>query len=151
MTRPLTHITITTGHTRPSWRHEIEPGALRATGELLAQALPHGRVPLPVDPAGLLMQITTEGRELVGTIWHDDAPLVTFGVALDAGAALWRMLSTGAPTTARSGIDPGRPPAAPWCAARMEPGIVLMADVAPMLGDLERCVAWAWLDRLGCT
>jgi hypothetical protein len=148
----LHHITITTGDNRRSWRHEIEPRALASSAMLLDAAIRDGRVALPVEPAGLDLQVTAQGRCMVATVWHDEVPLVTFGVAAHSrcGASLWRMLCSGATVTAegRRAINPDSAPQEPWCAARLEPGIAVMMDVAPLLGDLERCIAWAWLDRL---
>jgi hypothetical protein len=146
------HFTITTGDSRLSWRYEIEPSALRAAADLLAAAVRDGRVDLPVQPAGHWMRVTGEGRCMVATISHDEAPLVTFGVVAAhsrCGAGLWRMLCSGALVAegARH-LHPDRAPQEPWCASRLEIGITLMPDAARWLGDLERCVAWAWLDRL---
>lgn len=39
-------------------------------------------------------------------------------------------------------------PGEPWCAVRLEPGIALYPETAHWLGDFERCLAWAWLERL---
>lgn len=145
------HLTIQTGHTRRSWRHEIEPSALMGSAALLEAALRNGRVDLPVEPAGHCLRVTGEGRCMVATVYHDELPLVTFGVASHSrcGAGLWRILCSGA-IVAEGGchLDPDRAPQEPWCAARLEIGITLMPDSASWLGDLERCIAWAWLDRL---
>lgn len=150
----LHHLTITTGHSRRSWRHEIEPEALAASARLLSDALTApigGRIHLPVQPAGCELQVTPHGRCLLGSVWHGDAPIVTFGVASHSrcGAGLWRLLCSGARVTdGGRHLHPERAPQEPWCAVRLEAGIAMVPDVAAWLGDMERCIAWAWLDRL---
>ena len=142
------HVTLQTGHSRQSWRNEIDPEALRATADLLARALQHGPVELPVKPAGYTMRATAEGRCMLATVLHDeDAPIVTLGVATTSrcGAGLWRALVT---TGDQSLGNIAQPPGAPWCAVRLEVGLQLMSDAVGWLGDFERCVAWAWLDRV---
>jgi len=151
VTRHIHHLTITTGHSRRSWRHEIEPDVLALTRELLVRGLEAGRVDVPAETAGHWMRVTRSGRCLLVTVMHgEDLPLVTFGVAAHSrgGAQLWRLLCEGAITTAGHRLDPDRPPQEPWCAARLEPGIGYMLGSAEWLGDFERCLAWAWLDLL---
>jgi len=44
-------------------------------------------------------------------------------------------------------LDFGALPQAPWCAARLETGLALYPGAAVWLGDYERLVAWAWIER----
>lgn len=147
------HLTITTGHTRRSLRDEIDPAVRPGIARLLADGLAAGRVDLTmVHPPGHWLRLTPNGKCLAVTVMHgDDLPLVTFGVASHSrcGARLWRMLTAGALVTEGGRhLSPARAPQEPWCAARLEPGLAYMPDSAAWLGDLERCIAWAWLDHL---
>jgi hypothetical protein len=141
----LHHLTLTTGHSRRCERDEIDADALAATGDLLAAALAQGRAALPVQPAGIELEAHSQGRCLVCTVWHDEVPLVTFGVASHSrcGAGLWRMLA------GMSGEQSATAqPQVPWCAVALHEGLTLVADATAWLGDLERCIAWAWLDEI---
>lgn len=80
------HLTITTGHSRRSHRHEIAPQVLADLRGMLADALPNGvqsgRISLHmIEPAGHWLRLTRYGRCLLVSVMHDDAPLCTFGVA----------------------------------------------------------------------
>lgn len=151
--RHIHHLTLTTGHTRRSWRHEIDPGVLRDLGRLLRRGIDTGRIDLTmIEPAGHWVRVTPHGKCVLLTVMHgDDMPLVTFGVAAHSrcGARMWRLLTQdavvaeGAPR-----LSPDRAPQEPWCAARIEPGLMYRPDAAQWLGDFERCIAWAWLDHL---
>jgi hypothetical protein len=147
----LHHLTLQTGHSRRSERSEIVPHARAATAELLREALATGRAELPIEPAGYWMRTTPHGRCLLVTVMHgDELPLVTYGVATHAycGARTWRGLLDCDPLIYGSlHGDPATQPQAPWCAARLEPGLAYMPEAAAWLGDMERCIAWAWLDR----
>lgn len=148
----LHHLTLDTGHARRSWRHEIAPDALAGSRQLLQRALDAGgapggsdAVPLPVPPLGRYsLTATGAGRCLVVTVHAADGgqlePLATFGVATHSrcGASLWRRLRQGEPDTPT--------PPEPWCAARLQRGLMRDLAAAEWLGDLERCMAWAWLD-----
>ena len=150
------YLTITTGHSRRSHRHEIAPQVLADLRGMLAAALPPGaqtgRIDLTmIEPAGYWLRLTRYGRCLLVSVMRDDAPLCTFGVATHSrcGAVLWRRLVDGAELTPDARHpDPGRAPQEPWCAARLEPGIGHMLGAAHWLGDLERCIAWAWIDTI---
>lgn len=45
------------------------------------------------------------------------------------------------------GVAKDAAPAPPWCAVRLYPALNLDLDAARWLGDLERIVAWGWIDR----
>lgn len=40
------------------------------------------------------------------------------------------------------------PPALPWCAVRIEIGMAVHPQPADWLGDLERCLAWGWIEMV---
>lgn len=144
--RYIWHVTLQTGHTRQSWRHEISPELMPIITALLNTALADdGGVVLPGEPACRLIA-TAEGKCLVATVQAaDDTPLVTFGVAAHArcGAGLWRCM-TEIPT--HLSPMPERPQA-PWCAANLMHGLGVYPSAAHWLGDLERCIAWAWIEK----
>ena len=75
-------------------------------------------------------------------------PLVTLGVATTAaqGELLWPLLTGPVMPASKRGL---KCPAAPWCAAVIWPTLALHPGAAAWLGDLERCIAWAWVTRPG--
>lgn len=102
-----------------------------------------GRVTVPGLPCTL--SATVKGRCMIATVWGEPvkgipAPIVTFGVASHSrcAASLWRVLG---------GAEADRP-VTPWCAARIEVGAAFATeDTMRATADLERCIAWAWLDQ----
>ncbi len=156
--RYLHHVTLSTGHTRRSYREEVTEEALAVVSDLLARALAGERVVLPVlDPPCHLTADTRGGTSLVAYVSLDatDERLVTVGVASrsTAGASHWRWLHEHRVTeTQPVKTDAERCPPEPWCAARLEPGIgtVRAAQVPQLMmaiADLERVLAWAWIAR----
>lgn len=142
-TRYIQHVTLTTGHTRQSWRHEISPEAMTVARDLISR--PESIVPVLVPETRL--RWSAQARCAIGTLYTLDAPLVTFGVAEHSrcGARLWRMLHEHQIHTATSAEHC---PPEPWCAARIEPGISLIEPDRLALADLERCLAWAYLESI---
>lgn len=137
----LHHITTSTGHTRRSPRSEVSDDVVRMLREMLDRAIRGERVDLPIE--GTCMSAAAEGDALLVTAWRGRAPLVTVGVARSDTDALrlWGLLR-------RDGdAAPDRPPPAPWCAAVLEPGLLLHPGDAAWLGDYERCLAWAWVEH----
>lgn len=147
MSRYLHHVTLTTGDTRRSWAHEIDPAIMPRLRELIAQAREPGGAVIP-HMDGLRLLITDTRRcALCSVVTDDDVPVLRFAVAdhQRCGAQLWRMLIETAATPCRFG--PQDRPETPWCATRLDPGITLLPEAGVgALGDLERCIAWAWLD-----
>lgn len=145
----IQHITIQTGHVRRSWRHEIDPAILEQVGAILADAL-RGDRQIPGDPPGCILRAMRSGRCLLASVRSPEEsgariPLVTFGVAAHSrcGASLWRLLTE---VPVRVSSDPC--PEEPWCAVRLEAGLAVYPAAAHWLGDMERCIAWAWMDLL---
>ena len=141
------HVTLQTGHVRQSWRHEIDHGLHEAIGEILADAL-RGDRQIQGDPAGCVIRATASSKCLLASVHSPEEagsrlPLVTIGVAAHSrcGASIWRLL-----TEVPARIDAGPCPREPWCAARLETGLAVYPGAAHWLGDMERCLAWAWLD-----
>lgn len=144
--RHIRHLTLDTGHQRDSHRHEVADHVVELLRPLLDRAVAGERVPVPgdVQPAGCTLTAARgRDRALLVTVSGpppDHAPLVTLGVAPSslASAELWREWIG----TERD----DRTPAPPWCVVRLYPGLALHPEAAHWLGDLERCVAWAWIE-----
>ena len=149
----LTHVTLTTGHVRASPRSEVADAVVDSLGPRLDRLLAGERVPLPELGAGYSMHGTAEGRSVLLTVSAADhlvghAPLTTVGIQgeSDPRQSLWRLLHQHHAWPLATSAD--RPPPAPWCAARIESGALLKEhQVLPAIADLERCIAWALLDR----
>jgi len=150
----LYHLTLSTGHARWSTREEVREEAVAVCTDLLRRAMgrpPADAIPIPT-PEGEACALTAAraSRCLIVTVWgprlrlpadDDDTsrpPLITMGVAgrSRCAAGLWAQLGQTGP----------RPPA-PWAAVTLHRTLGLHSVAAGWLGDLERCLAWAWLDR----
>ena len=145
------HLTITTGHTRKSYRNEVASDIIDTLQATLSAAIAGQLPPLPGDLSGYHLSAGAVGRCLMATVWAPPkavpsrpTPLVTIGVAARSRCAadLWGRLVESHPAP----LQPAMPDA-PWCAVQLQPGI--MSDIGAMgwLGDFERCLAWAWLER----
>ena len=160
MSAYIHHVTLNTGHNRRSPRAEVSDATLALMSPWLQSMVETGaRLPLPA--ASLSHYSATAmylAGALVATIYaprgphtpgkpHDgDAePMVTIGVAQRSrqGADLWGLM------LATFGAAPGcQRPAEPWCAVALLPAMIAHgAAVVDLLGDLERCIAWAWITR----
>ncbi len=147
----IQHLTLSTGHAR-----RIEAGEV--SGEVLARVSPWlaalaesgGHMPLPV--AGLAeytgLATVVDGALIVTISGPPDAagrapPLVSMGVARRSrhGAALWPLLTGPVMPPTAPGL---RKPDAPWCGVALWPTLALYPQATEWLGDLERCIAWAW-------
>lgn len=149
MSRYIHHVTLTTGHTRRSWRHEISPEAMHVVSAMLDAVLVEREVAIPATEPPCTVSVTAEGRCMIATVWGPErAPLATFGVAAKArcGVKLWTLLHGHA--VGPLATSPHERPQEPWCAVRLEPTLVLHERAAEWLGDFERCLAWAWLEYL---
>ena len=154
MTSPyISHITLTTGHTRRSPREEVGDDILRVLvpwlNELVAS---DAQRPLPVPTlAHYSANATVEAGALVCTVWapgephaEESVPLVTLGVAQRSrqGSDLWALL------VSQFDIRPEiKKPAEPWCGVIVHPNLMAHREASDWLGDFERCLAWAWITR----
>jgi hypothetical protein len=146
----LWHVTLDTGQARRSPRAEVSEATLAIVGPHLRQAIQAGSAPLPM-PGGWALKATASGKMLLATIVSPaGVPILTFGVAprtRDA-ARLWTIVLGGRSYPAE--IEPGQPPAAPWCAVRIETP-ELVPQIAGWAADYERCIARAWIERRALT
>lgn len=147
----LHHLTITTGHTRRSYRDEVSDDAVQWGREAIRDAILTGTVPLqPMGPDWRLSCTRESSKALLCSVWRAEIVVVTFGVASHSrhGAKLWRALLE----TATTPIAVTECPPEPWVAARLEVGAAVVADHQPealeMIGDMERCVGHAFLEMI---
>lgn len=150
--RYIWHVTLNTGDTRRSPRSEVSDEAVIVCRDLIDRATAGAEPRIPGQDATLTM--AAEGRCALATVWAlaDHAPLVTIGFAAHSRCAprLWEILHDPAsrmPQQPPIATRIGERPDAPWCAARIEIGLALHVEDAHWLGDFERCLAWAWIER----
>lgn len=141
----IPHVTIATGHVRRSPRAEVGDDVIRAVAPALDEG---GALPVPgwsivrgVAPAGAVLW-TVEVRGIaavtVGVVEHDAAAAGLWALLVD------RQRRLGGEGTVRA----ARPELAPWLAVALHAEAVLLApEDLYALADLERCLAWAWLER----
>lgn len=131
----LDHYTIETGHLRASPRGEVADNVIRQLSPLLRS----GDHVMPF-PDGYSVQVTIEGTSLAATLRPTGgAPLVTVMVAVDE-PGLARIL-------ADTGARPPKPLRVPAALVTVHPTAALDQDAVGWLGDFERCLAWAWIER----
>lgn len=154
----INHITLATGDCRRSPRAEVDDATLAVLVPWLKKAIASGNIePLPVPQLSHYGARAIKETGLVVTIYGprgphtpgqphsgESLPLVTLGIAQRSRESgdLWAMLR------ASFGGKPGvKTPAAPWVAVSIHENIVAYLDALQWLGDLERCIAWAWVTR----
>jgi hypothetical protein len=147
--RHLHHVTLTTGHVRRSLREEVSAAALAACQRMLGEVA--GGLIASIPGTDLLLSGSSLSR--CATLWvHDDDGInyLTIGLAAHSrcGARVWRRLHADAAAEAPIVTDADRCPPEPWVASRLERAAVLLSEDELMtLGDLGRCLGWAWVDR----
>ena len=130
------HVTLDTGHGVRSHRCDVDSTVITIVGQQVAEALKAGSA--DIRP-GYRIEPHAAGAALMAMVVGDTAgPLVSVAVAPHSrvSARLWGLLEQDGPA-----------PAAPWCAIRMLPDVVADLGALSWLGDFERCLAWAWLER----
>jgi hypothetical protein len=124
----LIHITLNSGDARISSRSEVSDDIVEMLKPVVAAG--DGKV------AGLY--VTMEAADTFTLGWHPDAPAVRCYVAKEPNAALWKQTE-----------GEGSEPTGLWLAVRLLPGALhCTTDQIMMLGDAERCVAWAIIETL---
>lgn len=130
----LCHYTLTTGDLRRSPRSEASDDVIA----LLAPLLRTGWHDVPGQP-GYRLRVTVERTVLLATVHAGEVPLSTFGVAVDrAGLDVLSELMH---------VQPSADVWVPACLARVEVSAALAPAAMAWVSDLERCVAWAWVER----
>jgi hypothetical protein len=124
----LIHITLNSGDARISPRSEVRNDIVAMLKPVVAAG--SGKI------AGL--HVTREAADVFTLGWQPEAPAVRCYLAKEPNAALWK--ETG---------GEGSEPTGPWLAVRLLPGALqCTTDQIMMLGDAERCVAWAIIETL---
>lgn len=121
------HVTIETGHARWSPRDEVAPEIIDMLApKIAAGGGVDGGIPWTVNGIA------------DGAVEISIADAVRMVVSRELNEALWRELYPQSPS----------PQAGPWCAVEIDREALasLPAEDVMILGDMERCLAWAWLD-----
>jgi len=154
----ITHLTLATGHTTRIERGDVAGETLARVAPWLAALVASGQsAPLPVAElahysatafvaSGALVITICGVAPTTGRMAGVPPPLATMGVAKRSrhGAALWPLLGAAHMPAIKPGlVRPGEP----WCAVAIWPTITRHLDALDWLGDLERCIAWAWVTR----
>lgn len=134
----IEHITLTTGAARRSARSEVADHVIAALRAALAEKggkMRDWTITLLAAPAGCHVYDLTWKSTLVARCW------------LCEDAAISKDVWTAAIQVAPPGTRLHPPASVPWLAAALAP-TALDAGPEPvmMVGDLERCVAWAILE-----
>ena len=124
----LIHITLNSGDARISPRSDDYDDAIEMIKPIVAAG--------SGELAGL--HITMEGADTFTLGWQPGAPAVRCHVAKAPNAALWKQTR-----------GEGSEPTGSWLAVRLLPdALQYTTDQIMMLGDAERCVAWAIIETL---
>lgn len=154
----IQHLTLSTGHVARIQRGDVAGETLGRVAPWLAALVESGQsTPLPVSDLahfsavafvadGALVITICGVAPTTGRMAGVAPPLVTMGVAKRSrhGAALWPLLHAAPMPQVKPALQQ---PAEPWCAVAIWPTITRHLDAMAWLGDLERCIAWAWCTR----
>ncbi len=141
MVKAIEHITITTGATRMSARSEVNDETVRHRQRAIAEGSPLG------------YNWTYQAQPLLGCTqaWVFDvvcegAPVVRSWLCAD-GKQTDAMLARASEEPIDERVVLHRPRGVPWLACALLPGALSAGpEILMMVGDLERCVAWALLE-----
>ena len=152
----ITHLTITTGHSRVIEEGEVSAVTLAVMREWIPKALVSNAAPLPVAAlshfsstafavgSGVVMTINAPAAPHVPGKPHygRSMPLVTIGVATNAVDAdqIWDSFCRS--NTQSRQLE--QPPV-PWCAVILYPTLQIYPGGCDWLGDFERSLAVACL------
>lgn len=154
----IQHLTLRTGHISRIQRGDVAGETQGRVAPWLAALVHSGAsAPLPVSDLseysavafvadGALVITICGVAPTTGRMAGVPPPLVTLGVAKRSrhGTALWPLLHAAHMPPVKVGLAR---PAEPWCAIAIWPTITRHIDAMAWLGDLERCIAWAWCTR----
>jgi hypothetical protein len=144
----LIHYTLNTGHTRASPRSEVGNEIIT----LMTPWLEPGEYDLPEQFPGHRVVVPLCEHGFGFTVYGGKAPLVTCGVADtdQAAAEVWPALESmylkitdRQPFAGAGSQAPKMPVYLPWLSVVL----VFPSPAVEWLGDFERCLAWAWLER----
>jgi hypothetical protein len=147
----LAHVTLTSGDVRHSPRHEVGDQVVTLLAPLLARVLAGATVDVPYVEGEYVLEGVADADCCALTVTGACSGLLVATLGIAAGetgsAALWRQLHAYAPDTSPLATRADAPPSAPWCAARLDRGAVAHPGALTWLGDLERCLAWTYLEE----
>jgi len=139
----LTHATTSTGHIRRSYRHEVADDVVSTLKCWLPDLLT-GQLRCIVDDRYAARCDWYNGKAIGLVVCRLDAEmrqtdLVRFSVCRHSKRAT--------PAWEYAGGE-GSPPRVPFVAAGLLQDNIVAEDlpVLPVIGDFERCLAWAWLE-----
>ena len=122
----LIHITLNSGDARISPRSEVDDDTIAILKPVVAAG--GGEI------AGL--HILMEAAHVFTLGWQADTPAMRCYLAKQSNPALWKQTD-----------GQGSEPTGTWLAVRLLPGALeCTTDQVMMLGDAERCIAWAILE-----
>lgn len=159
--KTLIHLTLNTGHRRPSPRSEVGDEALAVVAPLVHRG--GGALPPPfngydltiIAPEESAAAFTVERRRILtlsaGKGQDQRAPLISGFCCWRSSraAGYWALVGASVHQFAAASLParlPPRPATTPWLAILLWPSFI--ADPGPLgwLGDFERCVAWALIE-----
>jgi len=124
----LIHITLNSGDARISLRSEVPDNAIQMIKPVVAAG--------GGELAGL--HIMMEAANVFTLGWQADIPAVCCYLANEPNPALWKQAE-----------GQGSEPTGIWLAVRLLPGALQCStEQVMMLGDAERCIAWAIIETL---
>lgn len=144
--RWLHHLTLTTGHVRRSPRSEVADDVVEMLRPLLARAVDGDTVAVPGStPLCVLRARRVTGGALLAVVaLAGGGPLISLAVSgrSRSSSVAWAEI-----TAVADIMRHDSPPPTPWCGVVLHPAIAQLGMAAGWLGDLERCIAWTWLER----
>lgn len=142
----LTHATASTGHSRRSYRSEVD-GDMVETIKSWLPDLMAGRPRGVLDDHYAVRQEWGNGKSIGFVVSRLDAqmrPVDILKIAVcrhsKRAAPAWRFVE-----------GKGAPPRVPFVASDLLSDNIEASDLMalPVIADLERCLAWAWLEHIG--
>lgn len=149
----LEHITLNTGRSRISYRSEVEDKVIDIMISMIDKLQDEDMIQIPDIEEVFTFSIRNQANTLVATVWFpkksgDPRPISSFGVAdgcTEPGIKLWKNLHEMA---VPNPIKMTRAcPDGPWCAARLDIGTNMCPAAMEWMGNFERCLAWAWIEK----
>ena len=150
----INHLTLATGHSRISPRHEVNDEFLANMRKSMLRNWPPrkggaGHVKMPEQFRSYKMAMRPQGDQhhVIAEIANSrvnsgKSPIITFGIAWSErhAARCWDVLRALHP----AGLPlPGRPDA-PWIGVHIDMELLIQDPELPTwAGDFERCLAWA--------
>lgn len=158
----FTHISLNTGHTCAQTTDAVSQPARELLKQLITKSEETGWTDLQLDGVNYPLAMKVEGTnlscELYIPVMGKPMSAVKVGVALDAtnAAGLWRSLHDGQFVLPLL-TDPDTPPASAWVGAVLKDELLNVIAEWParylgmlaVLGDFERCLAFAFADYIG--